>query len=234
MFRRSGTVAAFLVEGRTPDPGAPEFCEKLADQRFRGIERAASEDESVGWVTAADPTGARFTLDDIDMEGAVWLRLRFDRKRLPSIWLKIHLAEAERAQGRKLKAAERKDLKAELMEKLLPGQLPSVQMVDILYDHRNRKVLAFGASTRISDALVNLFHRTFGATLVPAGPGTWADAIGLDREQRDYLQRATPVRWPRGDDQESNGRRQLPEAGQEADPRGVRAAVDAATQEAEG
>jgi hypothetical protein len=199
MFRRSGSTAVFCVAGSSPDPMAPDFCDKLAMHRFRGIERAADEDESLGWVSPADPTGERFTLEEIDLEGKIWLQIRLDRKRLPAIWFKIHRGEAERSRGRRLSAAERKELKQELMQRLLPGQLPSVQLVDVLYAPKQRKVFVFSTATRIRDAVVNLFHRTFGCSLEPASPGTWARALELDRSELEYLQRVAPVRWPRPD-----------------------------------
>ena len=76
MFRKSGSVATFFVGSRLPS--GEELSQKLAQNRFRTIENAASEETSIGWVTFGDPTGDSFELEDMDLDAAVWLRIRID------------------------------------------------------------------------------------------------------------------------------------------------------------
>lgn len=199
MFRRSGSFTAFHVEGKVPDPRSPSFVEALASQRFRTIEHAASEEASTGWVSPGDPTGDTYALEDMDLDAGIWLRVRFDQKKLPSIWVTIHRTEAERSAGRKLSARERKDLKEDLASKLLPRILPSVRLVDVLYDKKRQLVLLFGTSNAVREEFVKLFFRTFATTLVPADAYELAARAGLDRDTRAYLDEVAPVRWMRGE-----------------------------------
>ncbi len=199
MFRRSGSFTAFHVEGKVPDPRTGAFAEALASQRFRTIEHAASEERSVGWASPGDPTGDTHALEDMDLDAGIWLRVRFDHKKLPAIWLTIHRTEAERSAGRKLSARERKDLKDDLSSRLLPRILPSVRLVDVLYDRKRELVLLFGTSNAVREEFVKLFFRTFATTLVPADAYQLAARAGLDRDTRAYLDEVAPVRWMRGE-----------------------------------
>ncbi len=197
MFRRSGSTVAYYVDGKLPNPHDDAFGAKLADQRFRSIETAASEETSIGWVTSGDPTGDTFELEDMDIDAGIWLRIRFDKKALPTVWLKIHRAVAERSAGRPLSARERKELKEDLSEKLLPRTLPTVQFVDVLYLPKQQRILLFGTSKRIREEFEKLFFKTFAVSVVAATPYTLAQHSGLGREALAYLDQVSPVPWPR-------------------------------------
>jgi hypothetical protein len=197
MFRRSGSFTAFYVDGKIPEPGSEAFVEALRNHRFRTIENAASEEASVGWVTAGDPTGDTFEAEHMDLDRAMWLRVRFDKKKLPPIWVQIHRNEAERSAGRKLSAKERKDLKEDLQSKLLPRILPSVALVDVLYEPRGGLLLLFGTSKAVREDFVKLFFRTFAVNLVVADAYESAARAGLGRDAQAYLEEVAPVRWLR-------------------------------------
>ena len=195
MFRRSGSVVAYFVDGRIPN--GEELQSKLAANRFRTIENAASEETSIGWVTAGDPTGDTFELEDMDLDASTWLRIRVDTKKLPAAWMAIHRSVAERSAGKKLSARERKELKEDLSQKLLPRVLPSVQFIDALYLPKQSRLLLFATSSRIREEFEKLFFRTFATPIVQADPYTLATHAGLDRDQAAYLEEVAPVPWPR-------------------------------------
>lgn len=197
MFRRSGGFVAFHVEGKTPRPDQEAFAEALSLQRFRSIETAASEERSIGWVSPADPTGDSFAQEDLDLDGAVWLRIRIDKKKLPTIWLKIHRAEAERSRGTPMSARERKELRVDLERRLLPRILPSVQLVDVLWSVEKDLILLFATSSSMREEFHKLFLRTFGARLIDSDPHSLAVHAGISREAVAYLDEVAPVRWPR-------------------------------------
>ncbi|MBK8975201.1 MAG: recombination-associated protein RdgC [Planctomycetes bacterium] len=197
MFRRSGSFVAFHVEGRMPAPRSADFAGAMASQRFRSIEDAASEEASVGWVTPGDPTGDTFELEDLDLDRALWLRIRIDRKRLPAVWLRIRRGQAERSAGRKLSAAERRELKDALMDELLPRVLPAVQLVDVLYDPEQRLALLFGTATGLRDEFRKLWFRTFASDVVESDAGSLARRVGLDAAAERYLDEVSPVPWLR-------------------------------------
>jgi len=195
-IRRSGALVAFHWQGRIPDPRDEAFCSALAERRFRTIEDAASEEVSVGWVTPTLPTGDDFAPEDLDAGVATWLRLRIDKKTLPRKWLMIHLETETRARGRKLSPRERRELKQDLGEQLLPRVLPTVNLVDALLFWERRTVFLFANGRSVGEAFGKLFFETFAVPLDRANPYQCALRAGLDGPLLSRLDRAEPVRWP--------------------------------------
>jgi len=195
-IRRSGGVVAFYWQGKVPDPRDEAFSEALAERRFRTIENAASEEISVGWVTPTLPTGDEFTPEDLDAGTATWLRFRIDKKALPKPWLMIHLETEERARGKRLSPRERREVKQDIGEKLLPRVLPSVNLIDALLFHERKTVLLFSTSKNVTEAFGKLFFETFSIPLDRANPYQCAVRAGLGNEATAALDRAEPVRWP--------------------------------------
>ena len=195
-IRRSGGSAAFFWQGKLPDPRDAAFAEALAQRRFRTIVDAASEEVSVGWITAADPTGDHFAPEDLQAGTAAWLRLRIDTKVLPRKWLAIHRDAAARAKGRRLSARENRELKDDLMSKLLPRVLPTVQLIDALLFHGRRTVLLLHSGASVGEAFGKLFFETFALPLVRGDALSLAQRSGIEREWLPRLDRVEPVRWP--------------------------------------
>ena len=207
-FRKSGSLSCFFVEGKMPSPHGEAFLSALTNQRFRTIEDAASEEASHGWVTAEDPTGESFTADELEHGEAVWLRMRADKKRLPSKWVSIYRAAAERSSGKKLSARERQELKQDLFDQLLPRVLPSVGFVDALYFPEKKVVLLFATGRALQEAFDGLFCRTFDARLLSADPYLLALRSGISEAQQRALDQVSPVKWPH----EKRAKRGKPEA----------------------
>jgi len=195
-IRRSGGLVTLFYAGRLPDPRRPAFAAALAEQRFRTIENAASEEVSVGWVTALDPTGDSFAAADLDAGVATWLRLRIDKKVLPKRWLAIHRDAAAKAKGGKLSARERRELRDDLMQRLLPRVLPTVNLVDALLFHEQKLVLLFATGRAVREAFQKAFFTTFTLPLEAADPLQLGLHTGLGDEQLTALERVEAVRWP--------------------------------------
>ncbi|MEZ5964357.1 MAG: recombination-associated protein RdgC [Planctomycetota bacterium] len=196
-LRRGGSASLYFVDGDLPSLHSDGFVAALSNQRFRSIEAAASEEISIGWICADDPSGESFPIEHLDLERAVWLQVRIDKKKLPARWVAIYRSAAERAAGRKLNGKERKALKDDLMEKLLPRVLPTVQIVDVLFDHKSKRVLLFSTSKSARDEFASLFLKTFaGARLKPASAFEWALHCRITADQRRYLEEVAPVKWP--------------------------------------
>ena len=195
-FRKSGGVVAFHWDGKIADPRDVAFAEALATRRFRTIENAASEEVSIGWVTPADPTGETFTIEDLDGGAGTWLRLRMDKKTMPKKWLQIHRDAAEKARGKKLSARERRELKDDLTEKMLPRVLPAITLVDALLFWDRKLVLLFATSKAAREAFGKLFFESFGSPLERANPLQSGLRAGLDPDTTHALERCEPMRWP--------------------------------------
>ena len=205
-IRRSGGVVAFHWQGKIADPRDEGFCEALAQRRFRTIENAASEEVSVGWATPADPTGDSFAIEDLEGGVGTWLRVRIDKKTLPKKWLMIHRDAAEKARGKKLSAKERRELKDDLTEKLLPRVLPTVNLVDALLFHDRKLVLLFATSKSVREVFGKLFFETFSVPLDRQNPLQCGLHLKLGDDANAALQRLEPVRWPTGEEGASGAR----------------------------
>lgn len=186
----------FFWQGKIVDPRNDEFAEHLSLQRFRTIENAASEEVSIGWVTPADPTGDNFSTEDLDGGVGTWLRLRIDKKSMPMKWLQIHRDAAEKARGKKLSAKERRELKDDLMDQLLPRVLPTITLVDALLFEERKTVLLFATSKSAKEAFTKLFFETFSLQLEPGDPLQAGLNSDLSNDDKHALERVNPIRWP--------------------------------------
>ena len=194
-IRKSGGVVPFFWQGKILDPRDDAFAEALAPHRFRTIENAASEEISTGWVTPADPTGDSFAIEDLDGGVGTWLRFRVDKKSMPMKWLQIHRDAAEKARGKKLSAKERRELKEDLMDQLLPRVLPTITLVDALLFHARKTVLLFATSKSAKEAFSKLFFETFTVQLEAADPLQSGLRADISPDQRHALERIEPIRW---------------------------------------
>lgn len=197
MFRRSGSVTCFVVEGSLPSTRSEDFVAALERERFQSIETAATEQTSIGWVTPGDPTGGTFDIDEIETEAACWLRVRIDKKALPRPWVEIHRSVAQKNRGRPLGRKELRELREELERDLLPKVLPTVKLIDVLYLASKRRVLVFGTGAGLRDTFGKLFRSTFEVGLTVMDPVVLAGELPLSRDEQGYLEQVAPVRWPR-------------------------------------
>lgn len=198
-IKKSGSVVVFFWDGKIADPRDQAFADAMATRRFRTIENAASEEVSAGWVTPGDPTGDSFALEDLDGGAGTWLRFRIDKKKMPMKWLQIHRDVAEKERGKKLSARERRELKDDLMEKMLPRVLPTIQLIDALLYHDRRMVQLFATSKSAREVFGKLFFESFGAPLERANPLQSGLRAGLDADAQHALERLEPVRWPKAE-----------------------------------
>jgi len=195
-IRKSGGMVPYFWQGTIVDPKDDSFAEHLAVHRFRTIENAASEEVSVGWVTPADPTGDNFGPEDLDGGIGTWLRLRIDKKSMPMKWLQIHRDAAEKARGKKLSAKERRELKDDLMDQLLPRVLPTITLIDALLFEERKTVLLFATSNSAKEAFTKLFFESFSIQLEPADPLKSGMRSDLSEDEKRSLERVNPIRWP--------------------------------------
>ncbi len=198
-LKKSGSFVVFHWDGKLTDPQDQAFADALKNRRFRTIENAASEEISAGWVTAGDPTGDSFDLEDLDGGAGTWLRFRIDKKKMPLKWLQIHRDAAEKARGKKLSARERRELKDDLMEKLLPRVLPTITLVDALLYHDRKTVQLFATSKTARETFGKLFFETFGAPLERANPLQSGLRAQIAPDLKQELERLEPIRWPRAE-----------------------------------
>ena len=195
VFRRTGSIVAFSYQKAVPKK-ATTFVGKLKKHRFESIDSASEEISSTGWTTPADPSGDQFDPDAIDVEGAYWIQMRTDRKRMPTKFLGHHFAVAEASRGRKLSRRERTEIREEIAPQLLERQLPTTNSIDVLVFPHERLVLLFATSASVRDSFVVLWERTFEGKLTPLYPCDLARA-SVAAAQLSEIDQLTPTKLPR-------------------------------------
>lgn len=196
-FRTSGSFLRFHVAERGYDPADPELLKLFKRRRFRSIEAETAEIESVGWVTPADPSGASWRGDEVVRDQYLFLRMRMDKKAVPAAWMRIKLAEAERAEratGKKITRAVKQELREAIVPELLAQTLPSVSMVDVVWNVQRQLVYLFSTSVRAEESLGWLWVRTFdGEPPVPVEPETLISRLKLPAAARSAWQEMKPL-----------------------------------------
>lgn len=196
VFRRSGGAVALTFSKSIPTK-AGALVEKLEPHRFQGIEGAEHEAVSCGWATPADPSGQHFDPAAIDVEGALWLVMRIDAKKVPTAIVANHTATAEASMGRPLSRSERRELRQDLEPKLLAKTLPSTKSVDVLMFPGDRLLLLFTTSNAALESFVKLWRDTFGDPVVVMFPVDLArHAVAPVRALGALLDDLTPTKLP--------------------------------------
>jgi DNA recombination-dependent growth factor C len=108
--------------------------------------------------------------------------LRFDKKKIPATFLKLQLLNAleslgqgvEDEQGRVKKVSKKiKDaLKEKLKDELLKMTVPSIRLVEIMWNLDSNEIWLFSASSSVKESFEKLFLEAFELPLIELTPGT--------------------------------------------------------------
>jgi DNA recombination-dependent growth factor C len=180
-----------------PAAGDRAWLEAFYKHRFKTIENSDSEEESVGWVCHADPTGGSFPEEDCLLDQVVAVRLRMDKKKAPARWLQIRLTKELRGSG-KMSPQRRKEIRQKILDELLPRVLPTVSLIDVLIRPKTRELLLFSTGLGAGDALRKLVLTTFGARAHAADARQSALRARLPPEMHKLLDHAAPTDFATG------------------------------------
>lgn len=189
-LRGSLTYARFFLSkeeaAKVPDDFREKFMRAIRLRAMRPLEPDEEDLERSGWCKLGEPFELELRYDDTFTADAIVLGFRTDRWRLPSSTLKARLREAEAAylekKGReRLGRRERAELKEMVAKKLRRQSAPATRVVDLVWSLNDGLVRFFSHSPKTGAAMMELFHRTFGLTLVPEAPYTLADRLGLSK-----------------------------------------------------
>lgn len=115
-------------------------------------------------------------------DNALLFGLRFDKKKIPATFLKLQLLNAleslghgiEDENGRVKKVSKKiKDaVKDKLKEELLRATLPSIRIIEIMWNLDNNEIWLFSTSSSIKDEFEKLFFEAFELSLIELTAGT--------------------------------------------------------------
>ena len=187
-LKGSLTYARFFVEGELPDDFRERFMKAVRLRAMRPLEPDGEELERSGWAKIGEPFVVDLSYDDVFFNEYVVLGFRTDRWAIPGPMLRKRMKEAEAAylekKGReRLSKKEKAELK-DLVSKKIRRQIdPSTRAVDLAWSINEGMVRFFSHAEKPAAAMMELFKKSFGLTLIPESPYTAAARLGLDKEQ---------------------------------------------------
>lgn len=192
-----------IVRYNVPDSYLPDFEGGLMEHVRNGliqgqmpIEKKEYEEVVVGWVPFEGPYNPNFDEHSFIFGTHFVFSLRIDKKTVPAkavaeqldIAVQKKLSETER---KFLSSAERSELKALVMDKLL-RQVPFVPTIyEIVWDFKGKTVLFFSTQNAANELFETLFLKSFGFKIHRLFPYTMAarDNAGLI----DYVAETAPI-----------------------------------------
>lgn len=146
-------------------PSQAEIEERLGDSRFAEV--GATQLESAGWV---EPRGKNHGALIENVGGQLILRLCVERKAVPSSVVKNQLnAQLEKIEadtGRRPKGKKAKELKEDIVHKLLPRAFPKRSMTTVWLDPKTNLVVVDAGSQKKADGVVTRLVELLGGGIV--------------------------------------------------------------------
>ena len=168
----------------------------------RAFRELADEDDGtaqrIGWVGIHDPLCTTFTPADLFFEHYLAVSFRFDRRSVPGRLARLERRRLERERsaargGERLGAAERREIKMEVDQRLMRRALPVPRIVDCLWNLESGFVYLTGGARSVREAFADLFRHTFGVMPIPMIPYLAAEHVGLSAHVIDQVRRAEPT-----------------------------------------
>lgn len=151
-----------------------------------------------GWVAIHDPLLTTLTPADLFFHHYLVLGFRYDKRLVPPklLMLERRRLENERKATRgvsKLGAAERREIKDEIHERLIARALPTPRLFDVVWNVDTGRVYFSGKLRAARDAFTDCFRETFGVVPVPLIPYLAAEHVGLKPSQVDAFRAVEPA-----------------------------------------
>ncbi|NRA43818.1 MAG: recombination-associated protein RdgC [Oligoflexales bacterium] len=190
--------------------------EKL-NNRFRkyqsgllGTEDSSPKEMRAGWVMPSrlqaeeERYGDYWDLSDCEVDEGYLLRLRIERKKIPSeffqIMLRQKLDQINSERDKPLGKNARKIVSDELKESLLAKALPAISYIDAYWRTTDGLVTLFSTAKKnkeiFEDFFIKSFAKTVGSTLVPLAPpllGLTANQWDLTENTEAFLGKVEPL-----------------------------------------
>lgn len=157
-----------------------------------------------GWITIHDPLLTSFTPADLFFHHYLVTGFRYDKRLVPPklLFLERRRLENERKATRgvaKLGAAERREIKDEIGERLITRALPTPRLFDVVWNLETGRVYFSGKLRAAREAFGECFRLTFGVQPVPLIPYLAAEHVGLEGRQVEAVRSVEPATLLGGD-----------------------------------
>jgi DNA recombination-dependent growth factor C len=151
-----------------------------------------------GWIAIHDPLQTTFSPADLFFHHYLVLAFRYDKRLVPPklLMLERRRLENERKAVRgvtKLGAAERREIKDEIGQRLVARALPTPRLFDVVWNVQTGRVYFSGKLRAARDAFADCFRETFGVAPVPLIPYLAAEHVGLEPAKVDAVRAVEPA-----------------------------------------
>lgn len=194
---RSVSIFRYRVRGEVEGPFWETVDEGVKGNSFRETQ-SSGEIVAMGWTSMNDFTDTRFERTPYVVGNYVALSFRIDTVRIAPRILEMHVkAEArnllEQTGQKRLNAAQSRDLKDSVKERLTRQAFPSIQVYDLMWDTATGTLYLGTHSPRARERVEEYFKKSFGPTLVPLIPYIRAEEVLEGKSDRWMLDDLRPA-----------------------------------------
>jgi len=173
----------------------------LQEHRFRSIDSARGELQSVGWTAWDGCVPSSF--EDLDpwLGSVLYLGVRIDQKRIPAGALRIRRLEAEAAErrevGERIPPARRREITEQIHSELTSRVVPSSAVVPMLWDVERGQLLLGSTAEATNGAFRTLFRASFETAAEHVTSASLPDQLDLPAALREGWVEQAPL-WAKG------------------------------------
>jgi len=192
------TTTAYYIEGELPEDFRERYLEALSKQRFKDIDLALDQDESMGWVTINDPFDTDFELNKVLWGSYLMVAIRHDVIRLPSNAFKLHLAKAVQeylqSHGKeRISKPEQEEIKDQLQKQLKKRVLPAIKTFDLVWNVDRHQAWLFTQNKKLNELFVDMFEETFGLRAHERNPYSLVEHMPLEDQVFERMLSVEPA-----------------------------------------
>ncbi len=177
---RSVSMMRYRVKGTIEG----NFWQSVEDGIQKGVFKDIGDtgELSLGWTSFEDFTDTEFSRSSYVRSTYIALGFRIDTIRVPPRILEIHLKKqiqsVLKTSGRtRLSSTERRELKERVKESLLKQILPSIQVIDVIWDTAKSTIYLGTLSAKTRERFEEHFKRCFGLSILPIIPFIRAEEL---------------------------------------------------------
>lgn len=192
------TTTAYYIAGDVPDGFRDTYIEALSKFRFKEIDLALDQDESLGWVSISDPFDTDFNLNKVLWGSYLMVTIRHDAIRLPANAFKLHLQRRVQEYlletgKERISKPEKEELKDVLEHELKKRVLPAIKTFDLVWNIDRHQAWFFTQNKKMNELFVDMFEETFGLQAHERNPYSMVEHMGLDDDIFDRILSVEPA-----------------------------------------
>ena len=192
------TMTCYYVRGEIPKDFKTSYIDALRQNKFVDINVDLEHEESMGWVTIADPFNTEFELNDVVWGSYLMAAVRQDTIRLPATAFKLHLRKAvaeqtKRSGKEKLSKSEVEEVRDLLEKQLKKKALPNIKTHDMVWNMERGVVWLWSTNKKVNEQFVDFFQETFGLQPIEKNPYAQLEQLGITEEALERLLELEPA-----------------------------------------